>query len=878
MERLLVTAVVLLSAFIVCDKSVYDWIPGDAYGRIDGMMTSIQKSSDCKAKPKASMTLPADAVSQIPKFNELKTKIFYKNRTSLVHLHNMALNRAFFYSYIFQKLNKSQSDFEYQPTWFYMYISATADTNANKDVFNGSSYMFDNHQYYPNWLVNLDFNRTVPLFGVKSYRFDDTFDMGVILREPTGRTNVVTDLGAVSNYTHEAYKMNPWYPYWLPDNSDSEDSVLKFTYSVGIRYSNETGKFISDEYESTAFFGPNSPGQSEDDERYLPVRFTPAYYDCKFANKWVVSAVSPIVDFMVRYSNFTHLRRPRFVGVAVMDIDFLRIDFNACPVSIGNPGPSYLSGVSKCKTATTQCKHKMGFGFSRGGYTCICNSGFSYAFYKGPPFQGGNYEQATEYEYKKGYYCKRTGFLRVLPVVEQPDGVQIVNPNAGDQAFETGRYSGRQLRSVNITKREAEQYGPLDKVEVVRETIQKREVLRQDFIDQQYAIRQDNIRKRKKRNKKRKRRRAEFSHMAVDRMHKILDDIGRVTKDNCHNLSPTAHYLPGDVAYGVETQFDTQARFALRLSHLLSNWMQNVQAGENFGYLKGGGRIHYEVLYGEVLSNVMSDHKVISSGVFFEPNVFEEFDGKTREYFGALAYRDNDENIMAIDMAGLPERYTENEWYVRLRQRWKTNTSGLQKYRMKSLVRSDINGTSAVKFEYYPMGYKAPHVGQGIWTRPYFRCDGRVNRWVITYAVPFIGMDNLRTSLKFKGVATVDIPLKELDIDQCAASYNIQNAFKNTARCDYQSQQCSQIPGYNFDIGSYKCGCRQGYEYPFKDGRNFFHGSLMEIEYQKKIQGKFNLFDDLKCRVIGGSAVISINLNLLITAILSACVLLKWNV
>ena len=44
----------------------------------------------------------------------------------------------------------------------------------------------------------------------------------------------------------------------------------------------------------------------------------------------------------------------RFVGVVVMDMDFLSIDFNACPISIGNPGPSYLSGISRCKTNTTQ--------------------------------------------------------------------------------------------------------------------------------------------------------------------------------------------------------------------------------------------------------------------------------------------------------------------------------------------------------------------------------------------------------------------------------------------------------------------------------------------------------------------------------------------
>ncbi|KAK3086522.1 hypothetical protein FSP39_019568 [Pinctada imbricata] len=638
--------------------------------------------------------------------------------------------------------------------------------------------------------------------------------------------------------------MNPWYNFWLPDNSDEEDSVMKFTYSVGIKYSNETGKFTQDEFESTNFFGPNSPGQNENDERFLPVRFTPAYYDCKFANKWVVSAVSPIVDFMVRYSNFTHLRRPKFVGAVVMDIDFLEIDFNACPVSIGNPGPSYLSGVSKCKTATTQCKHKMGYGFSRGGYVCICNSGFSYPTFTSPPFQGGDLEKATEREFDDGFQCSRTDFLRVLPIVEQTAGVQIVGDiNSNTQRFETGSYSGRQLKSLNKVKRETSK----NENEATKERKKRRNTVKRDFIEQDYSMRQkEQMRKPSKKQRTRKRRHAEFSQISVDRMHKIMDNIGRVTKDNCHNLSPTSHILPGEVAYGVETQFDTQARFALRLSHILSNWLQNVQPRENFGSIKGGGRIHYDVLFAEVLSNVMSDHKVISSGIFFEPHVFENWDGTAREYFGPFAYKDNAENMLAIDMAGLQTRYTDLDWYVRLRERWQTNTAGLQKYRMKALIRSDINGTSSVKFEYYPMGYRAPHVGQGIWTRPYFRCDGRVNRWVITYAVPFIGLDVLRTSLKFKGVATIDIPLQELDINQCAQPFSVQNAFKNTARCDYKTQQCAPIPGYNLDIGSYRCNCRQGYEYPFKDGRNFFHGSLIELEYQKKMQGKFSFVEQLK--------------------------------
>lgn len=48
------------------------------------------------------------------------------------------------------------------------------------------------------------------------------------------------------------------------------------------------------------------------------------------------------------------------------------------------------------------------------------------------------------------------------------------------------------------------------------------------------------------------------------------------------------------------------------------------------------------------------------------------------------------------------------------------------------------------------MGYKAPSVTHGVWSQPYFRCDGNVDAWVMTYAVPFIGLDRLRTKLKFK--------------------------------------------------------------------------------------------------------------------------------
>jgi hypothetical protein len=36
-----------------------------------------------------------------------------------------------------------------------------------------------------------------------------------------------------------------------------------------------------------------------------------------------------------------------------MDTDLQEIDFNACGTSPGNPGPSYLSGIARCKPPST---------------------------------------------------------------------------------------------------------------------------------------------------------------------------------------------------------------------------------------------------------------------------------------------------------------------------------------------------------------------------------------------------------------------------------------------------------------------------------------------------------------------------------------------
>jgi hypothetical protein len=82
--------------------------------------------------------------------------------------------------------------------------------------------------------------------------------------------------------------------------------MRKFSYETGIKYSNETGNFTTDEYEARTVFGPSSPGRSDVE---MPVLYTEPYFDCGRSNRWIVSGVSPIVDNIPRYLDWSHLRR-----------------------------------------------------------------------------------------------------------------------------------------------------------------------------------------------------------------------------------------------------------------------------------------------------------------------------------------------------------------------------------------------------------------------------------------------------------------------------------------------------------------------------------------------------------------------------------------
>ncbi|XP_069124223.1 uncharacterized protein [Argopecten irradians] len=856
----------------VSQSGVFHWLVEDRFDEIMDRMSSVT-ADNCRSKPKDKLRLPMETVSQLPRYNMLLSTVIYSNRSQLLHLHNMALNRAFFYSFIYQRQNRSE-DFMNQPGLQYLYMAATADVTGSEGFINGSALYFDNHCSYPQWYLynGVEFNKTLPLFGPRAWRTDDYNEPTNWLREPTNNTVDIHDYGAgtMKNYTSDAFKAAPWYSAWLPDDDKSQDSLRKFTYFVNVKFSNATGQFTHKEFEGIDFFGPPQPGQS-DRGVSLPVEWTMPYFDCGRSNRWIVSAHSPVVEYMPRYSNWTHLRRPRFVAVVTQDIEFERIDFNPCPKSEGNPDPNYFKDTARCKP-TTMCEPLNGYGFRRGGYQCVCRPGYYFPWWHGGPFLGDEIEIATEDEYMNNFDCLPVEELQVIPN-EMPTFVQR-----------------RRKRSTLVAKKST-LFNIITSQQSPRVKLVARRAVPKDSMKEKLRNRR-HIPRYEGQSKKVRNKRDLFDADRRVKMDKILLRKAQTNSGNCKTKMPYELFLPGDVAFGVEKQFEAQGRTALRLAHFLSDFLQNVDEYENFGSMTGDRRLNETHLFGEVIANVMSDFKILGSGVFFERYKFRMSppinntdprftNGIVREFFGPYAWRkqtktgDGLDEFFAVDSAGYSRYYTDEVWYRTIKSRWQTNFHSLIKYTAKPMVRSDVNGTSLVRFEYYPIQYYAPKYEHGEWLRPEFKCDDRVMDWVVTYVVPFFGFNELKTMLEFKGVVKVDVKLDYLDINQCPQDFYVANAFKNTAKCDFKSTYCIPIPGKRFQTGSYKCECRQGYEYPFNDLAWFYDGQTMEEEYSKKLKGEPNRYGTLKCRIAGAASVVA-NWILMSGSFLAFLLLQRW--
>lgn len=83
---------------------------------------------------------------------------------------------------------------------------------------------------------------------------------------------------------------------------------------------------------------------------------------------------------------------------------------------------------------------------------------------------------------------------------------------------------------------------------------------------------------------------------------------------------------------------------------------------------------------------------------------------------------------------------------------------------------------------------------------------------------------------------------------------NIYNPFENLHKCHHETTECQYQPipdeETGYDLASYRCICKIGYEYPFGSMKNYFEGAIIEREYRKMLRGEINTYENMQCRPI----------------------------
>ncbi|CAD6209215.1 GSCOCG00003785001-RA-CDS [Cotesia congregata] len=783
MVRLALTVSYVLACFKLGVVGQFEWQPIDHFDEIQARVNLVNKDN-CQIKRDNDLYLPPDSVSHLPNIKDININPVFPNRTGLLYIHNLAISRAYFWSYSLQSrfIRPALND-TYDPGMMYYFLSSVADVSSNPHVNASATYFAPNMSFTPSYRGF--FNKTLPRFAPRVIRADDFNDPVHMERISTRNTFTADDLGAFApssfslDYTNALYRINKWYSAWLPDVNPQKRHDTKTTYQVEIRYANNTN-------ETYSFHGP--PGA---DENPGPVKWTEPYFDCDRSNRWLVAAVVPIADIYPRHTAFRHIEYPTYTAVSVIEMEYERIDINQCPKSDGNNGPNHFSNTAKCKNETTECEPLHGWGSGRrGAYQCRCRPGYRLPSQVRRPYLGEIIERATDEQYHNGFDCVPIGYRQVLPIEwhKAPKYLrdkylekypEYVNSTVGPESFQTPK--------INI--------------------------------------------------------------------HNVLTFMRSVNGHNCKLYTKADLTLHGDVGYGSTEFFENQARMATRLANFISAFLQLNNPKEVYsGKRVPDKELTEDQMMGETLALLLGDTKIWAAGTYWDRNKFTN-----RTFFAPYAHKPqlNTRKYYIEDIARLNatgEVYTNKPWFKFLQQRWATNFDELEKYYLKLHIRFNETGEYHKKFEQYPTSYRAANLNHGHWTTPYFDCNGKVNKWVITYASPFFGWDSLRLKLEFKGVVAVTMNLMDMDINQCDDKFYVPNAFKGTHKCDRKTSYCVPIFGRGFDLGGYKCECKQGFEYPLEDPTTYIDGQIMEAEFQNIIEDKKTRIGLFKCRLAGASA------------------------
>jgi len=168
LEFLQVWGTFAVCVVILGANAQFEWQDRDAFDEIRNRMHKVT-ADNCPIQHLGDLFLPENSVSHLPDIKDMIVNPIFPNRTALVHLHNMALNRAFFFSYILQtRFIRPAINDTYDPGMMYYFLSTVADVSANKYINASAIYFSPNMSFSPSYRGF--FNKTMPRFGPRTFR------------------------------------------------------------------------------------------------------------------------------------------------------------------------------------------------------------------------------------------------------------------------------------------------------------------------------------------------------------------------------------------------------------------------------------------------------------------------------------------------------------------------------------------------------------------------------------------------------------------------------------------------------------------------------------------------------------------------------------
>ena len=277
----------------------------------------------------------------------------------------------------------------------------------------------------------------------------------------------------------------------------------------------------------------------------------------------------------------------------------------------------------------------------------MCQPGYRYPPYQNGPFKGELIEKATKEEYSVNFDCIPVDLFQQVPlnIIESNTelisyyrkrrdvdvyslgipGISVNSVDSWESLSEGAKLALAAISSTQAPTLDANNNNPNGN-DVLADALKSTSYFRE--LSNEHGARHESESPASSSSSSSKHSRVKrYSYQPTDRINSIFSSYEMLASDygrrNCHLFGESERSLPGDTIYGVHTQFESQAKLALSISHFLSSFYQIINNEEDFPLRNAEKPISEDQMYAEVISAIAADFRVrLGQGifVFFESN------------------------------------------------------------------------------------------------------------------------------------------------------------------------------------------------------------------------------------------------------------------